>query len=125
MEVQKAVLAEHPELADSYAFVSRALYGLGHAPRAWLQHLDKWFRSKGYVSLDTDSCLYVLYDSTGHVQAAAATFMDDCVPVGMQASCTAYRTMLQADFETSGQDEVPTDFLGMQIMRDCKADMLN
>ena len=32
--------------------------------------------------------------------------------------------MLQADFETSGQDEVPTDFLGMQITRDCKASTL-
>ena len=113
MEVPKAVLAENPELADSYAYVSRALYGLGHAPRAWSQHLDKWFRSKGYVSLDADSCLYVLYDSTGHVQAAAATFVDDCIHVGTQASCAAYRAMLQADFETSGQDEVPTDFLGM------------
>ena len=124
MEVPKAVLAEHPELADSYAFVSRALYGLGHAPCAWSQHLDKWFRSKGYVSLDADSCLYVLYDSTGHVQAAAATFVDDCVHVGTQASCTAYRTMLQADFETSGQDKVPTDFLGMQITRDREAGTL-
>ena len=35
MEVPKAVLAENPELADSYAYVSRALYGLGHAPCAW------------------------------------------------------------------------------------------
>ena len=72
MEVLQAVLAENPELADSYAYVSCALYGLGHAPRAWSQYLDKWFQSKGYVSLDTDSCLYVLHDSTGHVQAAAA-----------------------------------------------------
>ena len=93
MEVPKAVLAENPELANSYAYVSRALYGLGHAPRAWSQHLDKWFRSKGYVSLDADSCLYVLYDSTGHVQAAAATFVDDCVHVGTQASCAAYRAI--------------------------------
>ena len=65
MEVPKAMLAGNPELADSYAYVSRTLYGLGHAPRAWSQHLDKWFQSKGYVSLDADSCLYVLYDSTG------------------------------------------------------------
>ena len=65
----------------------------------------------------------MLYDSTSHVQAAAATFMDDCVHVGMQASCTVCRAMLQADFETSGQDEVPTDFLSMQIMRDHKAGM--
>ena len=45
MEVPKAALAGNPELADSYAYVSRALYGLGHAPRAWSQHLDKWFRT--------------------------------------------------------------------------------
>ena len=61
------------------------------------------------MSLDADSCLYVLYDSNGHVQAAAATFVDDCIHAGMQASCTAYRAMLQADFETSGQDEVRAD----------------
>ena len=30
MEVPKAALAENPELADSCAYVSRALYGLGH-----------------------------------------------------------------------------------------------
>ena len=80
--------------------------------------------SKGYVSLDADSCLYVLYDSTRHVQAAAAMFVDDCIHAGTQASCTVYRTMLQADFETSGQDKVPTDFLGMQITRDREAGTL-
>ena len=42
----------------------------------------------------------------------------------MQASCVAYRAMLQADFEMSGQDEVLTDFLGMQIMRDRRAGTL-
>ena len=73
------------------------------------------------MSLDADSCLCMLYDSTGHVQAAAATFVDDCIHVGTQASCAACRAMLQADFETSGQGEVPTDFLGMQITHDCKA----
>ena len=76
------------------------------------------------MSLDADSCLCMLYDSTGHVQAAAATFVDDCIHVGTQASCAACRAMLQADFETSGQDEVPTDFLGMQITRDRKAGTL-
>ena len=75
MEVPKAVLAENPELADSYASVSPALCSLGHALHAWSQHLNKWFWSKGYVSLNTDSCLYVLYGSTGHVQAAAVTLV--------------------------------------------------
>ena len=79
MEVLKAVLAENPELADSYAYMSHALYSLGHALCAWMQHLNKWFQSKGYMSLDADSCLYVLYNSTGHMQAAVATFVDDCI----------------------------------------------
>ena len=79
MEVLKAVLAENPELADSYAYMSHALYSLGHALCAWMQHLNKWFQSKGYMSLDADSCLYVLYNSSGHMQAAVATFVDDCI----------------------------------------------
>ena len=52
------------------------------------------------------------------------TVVDDCIHMGTQVSCVAYRAMLQVDFETSGQDEVPTDFLGMQIMRDRKAGTL-
>ena len=50
--------------------------------------------------------------------------MDDCIHMGTQASCAVCRAMLQADFETSGQDEVLTNFLGMQIMCNCKASML-
>ena len=42
------------------------------------------------MSLDANSCLYMLYDSTSHMQAAAVTFMDDCIHVGTQAPCTAY-----------------------------------
>ena len=41
-----------------------------------------------------------------------------------QASCTVYRAMLQADFETSSQDEVPANFLSMQITCNCKASTL-
>ena len=57
MEVPKAVLDmysnpesdrydldKYEELKNSYAFVSSALYGLGHSPRAFHQHPDKWFR---------------------------------------------------------------------------------
>ena len=56
MEVPKSILDMYPdpesdcydldmyqELKNSYAFVVSALYGLGHSPRAFHQHLDKWF----------------------------------------------------------------------------------
>ena len=81
------------KLKDLYAYVNGVLYGVGVLPRCFSQHLDRWFRSKGYITLNADSCLYVLYDDRRYVQAAVAFFVGDCVHALTEASCVAYRQM--------------------------------
>ena len=61
MEVPKCVVDRHPELKDSYAYVTKALYGLCHSPRAFNKHLDAWFRKQGYEVSEEDPCLYLKY----------------------------------------------------------------
>ena len=96
MEVPKAVLDmysnpesdrydldKYEELKNSYAFVSSALYGLGHSPRAFHQHLDKWFRDNGWQALETDSCAYIKLNAAGqHVVAMCEDGDQIAVPAG-------------------------------------------
>jgi hypothetical protein len=131
MEVPKAVLDmysnpesdrydldKYEELKNSYAFVSSALYGLGHSPRAFHQHLDKWFRDNGWIALEADSCAYIKLDAAGqHVVAMAASFVDDCICVGTDEALDDYRRFMAEGYEISDLGE-PTDFLGMQIHYD-------
>jgi hypothetical protein len=129
MEVPKVMIAraekydkEHgtttaQEMRNSYCYVTRALYGLGHSPRCFNKHLDEYFRKNGWESSDADSCLYVKYDTFGKVACAAVTFVDDALVAGTEEACQHYRAFMKAGYDISDLGE-PTDFLGMEIKYD-------
>jgi hypothetical protein len=125
MEVPKIMIdranKEDPEYAEklrqSYCFVTKALYGLGHSPRCFNKHLDKYFIDNGWIATEADACLYLKLDDDGNVICAAATFVDDALVAGTAEACTSYRQFMKSNFEISDLG-VPTDFLGMQICID-------
>jgi hypothetical protein len=127
MEVPKSMILEADKtdpayaeiLRNSYCYVTKALYGLGHSPRCFNKHLDKYFVDNGWVATDADACLYVKYNELQEPICAAATFVDDALVVGTPEACTDYRKFMAANFQISDLGE-PTDFLGMQIHVDHK-----
>lgn len=58
--------------------LSKALYGLPQAPRAWFQTIDKFFREAGYKPLVHEPCLYIKVLSTGFV-AIMTLYVDDMI----------------------------------------------
>ena len=90
MEIPDFIVKEHPELEGHYAYVTKALYGLCHSPRAFNKHLDEWPHKQGYESSDEDPCLYQKFSYTDDIDengnkirkrtellAAIATWVDD------------------------------------------------
>jgi hypothetical protein len=94
--------------------VTKALYGLGNAPRQFNKHLDQWFKKNGYVPSSADSCLYMKYDSTGQPICAVATFVDDAIVAGTDEGIADYRQRIVRDFGVRDYG-TPTDFVGMEI----------
>ena len=84
-------LDKYKELKNSYTFISSALYGLGHSPCAFHQHLDKWFHDNGWQALEADSCAYIKLNTEGqHVVAMATSFVDDCICMGTDEALNDY-----------------------------------
>ena len=108
-------LDKYEELKNSYTFVSSALYGLGHSPHAFHQHLDKWFCDNNWQPLEADLCTCIKLDAEGqHIVAMAATFVDACICVGTDTALNDYHQFMAAGYTISDLSE-PTDFLSMQI----------
>ena len=89
-------LDQYKELKNSYAFISSALYGLGHSPCAFL----------------------VLKVNMFNVMMAAS-FIDDCICVGTDKALNDYHQFMAEGYTISDLGE-PTDFLSMQIHYDHK-----
>jgi hypothetical protein len=113
--------AKAQQIRDQYqgkvCYVTKALYGLGNAPRQFNKHLDKWFKANGYRPATADSCLYLKYDDSGVPICAVATFVDDALVAGTPDGIADYRARIQADFGIRDYG-LPTDFVGMEVSYD-------
>jgi hypothetical protein len=115
--VRAPVGAEHLAVGKRRVLQLRSpLYGLRQAPRAWNECLERKLRAKGFEQSESDPSLWLLHDKGGRI--LVMFYVDD--------GLVAARTIAEADglvrlvgsmFDIRELGE-PTDFLGIQIIRD-------
>jgi hypothetical protein len=66
-----------PQRSDAVCLLSRSLYGLRQAPRAWFTKFSEFVTSIGFSQSRSDSSLFVLHSSTG--TAYLLLYVDDMV----------------------------------------------
>jgi hypothetical protein len=102
----------HP---DHVCLLSKSLYGLRQAPRAWYQRFAGHLQQLGFVSTGSDSSLFVL--QRGGDMAWLLLYVDDIV---LTASTTS---LLQAVIQQLHEEFAMKDlgplhyFLGIQVQR--------
>ena len=66
-----------PAHPDHVCLLQKSLYGLKQAPRAWYQRFATYIRQLGFVSLISDTSLFVYKD--GSQMAYLLLYVDDIV----------------------------------------------
>ncbi|OWZ15685.1 Integrase, catalytic core protein [Phytophthora megakarya] len=93
----------------------QALYGLKQAPRAWHKKLTDYLKSKGFVKLDSDSCIYVRTGGSG--VAIIGIYVDDLLLIADTASrIQEMKSMLSAGFKCKDMGAVH-HILGLRVKR--------
>ncbi|CAE7194809.1 GIP [Symbiodinium natans] len=63
--------------------LTKAFYGLAHAPRKWHETVLKALRETGWQQLRADRCLFALRDGSGRLCALAGLHVDDFLLAGL------------------------------------------
>jgi hypothetical protein len=120
-ELQERVYCQQPSGSvdsmhpDHVCLLSKSLYGLRQAPRAWYQRFAGHLQQLGFVSTGSDSSLFVL--QRGGDMAWLLLYVDDIV---LTASTTS---LLQAVIQQLHEEFAMKDlgplhyFLGIQVQR--------
>jgi hypothetical protein len=80
--------------------MSKAVYGLKDAPRAWRIKLDKTLRELGGKPLSSDGALYVWHNSSGQLQLILSTHVDDKKGAGTDECRNRVKQGLEKAFGT-------------------------
>jgi hypothetical protein len=104
-----------PTQPDAVCLLSRSLYGLRQAPRAWFTRIAGFLRSIGFVDTRSDSSLFVL--RRGSSTAYLLLYVDDMVlTASSDALLRDIIAKLQAEFAV--KDMGPLHFfLGVDVRR--------
>jgi hypothetical protein len=93
--------------------VSKALYGLKHASRAWYARLKNFLLEHGYVMGSVDKTLFTL--KHGNDVLLVQIYVDDIIFGGSSHSLvSSFQEMMENEFQVSMMGEL-TFFLGIQV----------
>lgn len=102
-----------PQRPDAVCLLSRSLYGLRQAPRAWFTRFVTFITSIGFKQARSDSSLFVLHTSAG--MAYLLLYVDDMV---LSASTTALLQLivnkLRSEFAVKDMGDLKF-FLGVDV----------
>jgi hypothetical protein len=99
--------------------IEKSLYGLKQASRQYNKALDEHLRSKGYLPLKADPCVYVKRDpqNSNHVVGYIGVWVDDLFIFGEKEQTQAAKVALKDRFEI--KDLGPARWmLGFELVRD-------
>jgi hypothetical protein len=106
-------------IAGTCCQLTKSLYGIKQAPRAWNQEINGFLVAIGYMPLKTDTCIYVKKSATGRM-IIVPLFVDDMFPACHKADANEMmldmrKLMTKYDIPTIGDADM---VLGMRIQRD-------
>ncbi|XP_019257681.1 PREDICTED: uncharacterized protein LOC109235889 [Nicotiana attenuata] len=93
--------------------LTKALYGLKHAPRAWYERLSSFLLNQGFKRGNIDTTLFIKNSSSGNL--ITQIYVDDIIfGSPKSALCEDFALSMKGEFEMSMMEEL-TFFLGLQI----------
>jgi hypothetical protein len=104
---------ESPKYRDRVYKLSKALYGLQQAPRAWYARLKTFLLEHGYVMGSVDKTLFTLNHGTDFL--LVQIYVDDIIFDGSSHTLVSrFQKMMKSEFQMSMMGEL-TFFLGIQV----------
>jgi hypothetical protein len=104
---------ESPKYPDRVYKLSKALYGVKQAPRAWYARLKIFLLEHGYVMGIVDKTLFTLNHGTDFL--LVQIYMDDIIFGGSSDTFVSkFQEMMESEFQMSMMAEL-TFFLGIQV----------
>jgi hypothetical protein len=104
---------ENPKYPNRVYKLSKALYDLKQAPRAWYTRLKSFLLEYGYVMGSVDKTLFTL--KHGNDFLLAQIYVDDIIFGGSSHSLvSSFQAMMENEFQMSMMGEL-TFFLGIQV----------
>ncbi|KAG2990299.1 hypothetical protein PC121_g21649 [Phytophthora cactorum] len=103
--------------------VDHALYGLHQSGAEWFEEVDKFLKTLGYASTETEPCLYVYYK--GGVLALIPLYVDDVV---LATNSEDYKTTVFAAFDAKygfKDGGLAIEFFGVQVEQNEKGIWIN
>jgi hypothetical protein len=100
---------ESPKYPDRVYKLSKALYRLKQAPRAWYARIKTFLLEHGYVMGSVDKILFTLNHGTNFL--LVQIYVDDIIFGG---SVSRFQEMMESEFQMSMMREL-TFFLGIQV----------
>ena len=96
--------------------IKNSLYGLWHSPKSWFGTTDHHLAKIGYLSLESDSCVYVFGDDTGFV--ILTLYVDEVLPLGANKQLlNKLKIQLVDCFEMKNMGDMSRVF-GINVTRD-------
>jgi hypothetical protein len=104
---------ENPKYPNRVYKLSKALYDLKQAPRAWYTRLKSFLLEHGYVIESVDMTLFTL--KHGNDFLLAQIYVDDIIFGGsFHSLVSSFQAMMENEFQMSMMGEL-TFFLGIQV----------
>ncbi|RAW29425.1 hypothetical protein PC110_g14220 [Phytophthora cactorum] len=103
--------------------VDHALYGQHQSGAEWFEEVDKFLKTLGYASTETEPCLYVYYK--GGVLALIPLYVDDVV---LATNSEDYKTTVFAAFDAKygfKDGGLAIEFFGVQVEQNEKGIWIN
>ena len=117
--IEKEVYVEQPPGFENFDFsnhvfkLSKALYGLKKAPRAWYERLSNFLLEKGFSKGKVDTTLFI--KKSNHDLLIVQIYIDDIIFGANNYSLyEEFSKLMQGEFEMSMMDELKF-FLRLQI----------
>ena len=104
---------ENPHFPNHVFKLSKALYKLKQAPRAWQERLSKFLIKKGFNRGEVDTTLFIKVK--GNDILIVQIYVDDIIFGATNESlCQEFSKVMQDEFEMSMMGELAF-FLGLQV----------
>ncbi|CAE6969531.1 SLC6A5 [Symbiodinium natans] len=107
--------------------LTKAFYGLAHAPRRWFESVVKAMEEYGWRQSISDRCLFMLFDDLGQLQAVAGLHVDDFLIAGNPANefYLKAKLHLQKQFKFGKWDSQEFEFAGCRIRQSAEGIFLD
>ena len=101
--------------------IQKVIYGLLHAPRAWMEKLNSVLQSHGWVTSRLEPCIWRLFNESGELQGLIGCHVDDLLVSGkgdlFESRIKELRSAFPFGSWQSAQEEQIT-FCGCEITQD-------